>query len=280
MLAACITIIIATAIIIPNIDKLPADLELPVALENIVWAPQAPSNLQEVEDGFTEWNGLTVKMSLKNALENRDNTGKYFAIKIFKKEQSDLNSFVYNGKTYKELVDEIEQKSDRLSKLSLIQKIGPYLCWGETLCTTGIPADVPVVGGTKWYKYYYDDIVDSLGEDFVSEFIHDGKFEASAAAEEDKTGWELYNFLEVERDAFLAEYKKQSSIKILNELRKNKSICVRQCNDDAVLFVTANELSGIKLNNLSEYAFELYLRVDYNGNPVPAGDDIPECCGE
>lgn len=278
VMAACFIMIIAiVTTIIPHIDNPHEDLELPDALENIVWALQVSDTLPEISDGYTEWNGLTVKMSLKNALENRDNAGKYFAVTIFTKEQSNLDSFAYNGKTYKELGEEIEQNSDRLSKLSQIEKDGPYICWGETLYTTGIPADVPIVGGEKWSKESYDERIAIYGEEFLSEFIHDGKFEASAVAEEQKTRWELYNSLEVEREAFLAEYKKQSSIKVLNELQqKNKNICVRQWNGNAVMFVTAQELSSIKLSNLSEYAFGLYLRSDYNGNPVPAGGDIPE----
>ena len=59
---------------------------------------------------------------------------------------------------------------------------------------------------------------------------------------------------------------------------KNKNICIRMYNGYAVLFVTADELSGVKLSKLSECVFALYSRVAPNGGLLPEGDDIPDNC--
>lgn len=136
--------------------------KFPDALENMIWAPHGSTS--EIVDGFTEWNGLTVKMSLKNALEDTDNAGKYFAVVISKKDRSDMDN-------------------------------------------------------------------------------------------------------------------KQSSVRYLGELQeKNKNICIRMYNGYAVLFVTADELSGVKLSNLSECVFALYSRVATIGGLLPDGGDIPDNC--
>lgn len=49
-------------------------------------------------------------------------------------------------------------------------------------------------------------------------------------------------------------------------------------NGYAVLFVTADELSGVKLSKLSECVFALYSRVAPIGGLLPDGDDIPDNC--
>ena len=49
-------------------------------------------------------------------------------------------------------------------------------------------------------------------------------------------------------------------------------------NGYVVLFVTADELSGVKLSNLSECVFALYSRVAPIGGLLPDGGDIPDKC--
>ena len=107
-IAACLALVLCFGYFSGLFGKLldPAKPEFPDALENMIWAPHG--SISEIVDGFTEWNGLTVKMSLRDALEDTDNAGKYFAVVISKKDRSDMDSFVYNGKTYKALTDEIE----------------------------------------------------------------------------------------------------------------------------------------------------------------------------
>lgn len=56
----------------------------------------------------------------------------------------------------------------------------------------------------------------------------------------------------------------------LGELQeKNRNICIRMYNGYVVLFVTADELSDLKLSRLSECAFALCSRGDTNENPIP-----------
>ena len=218
-------------------------------------------------------------MSLKDALEDTDNAGKYFAVVISKKDRSDMDSFVYNGKTYKALTDEIEQNKAEFHKLSKLEKEGSLLCWGETLYTTGIPADVPVIGGEKWARELYDERVAYYGDELLSKYIHEGKFEAADLAADIKNTCDLANSLSAEYDELWNEYNKQNSVRYLSELQeKNKNICIRMYNGYAVLFVTADELSGVKLSNLSECAFALYSRVAPNGGLLPERDDIPDNC--
>ena len=163
-IAACLALVLCFGYFSGLFGKLldPEKPEFPDALENMIWAPHGSTS--EIVDGFTEWNGLTVKMSLKNALEDTDNAGKYFAVVISKKDRSDMDN-------------------------------------------------------------------------------------------------------------------KQSSVRYLGELQeKNKNICIRMYNGYAVLFVTADELSGVKLSNLSECVFALYSRVAPIGGLLPDGGDIPDNC--
>lgn len=278
-IAACLALALCFGYFSGLFGKLldPAKPEFPDALENMIWAPHGSTS--EIVDGFTEWNGLTVKMSLKNALEDTDNAGKYFAVVISKKDRSDMDSFVYNGKTYKALTDEIEQNKAEFYKLSTLEKEGLLLCWGETLYTTGIPADVPVIGGEKWARALYDERVSYYGDELLSKYIHEGKFEAADIAADIKNTCDLANSLSAEYEELWNEYNKQSSVRYLGELQeKNKNICIRMYNGYAVLFVTADELSGVKLSKLSECVFALYSRVAPIGGLLPDGGDIPDNC--
>lgn len=133
-IAACLALVLCFGYFSGLFGKLldPEKPEFPDALENMIWAPHGSTS--EIVDGFTEWNGLTVKMSLRDALEDTDNAGKYFAVVISKKDRSDMDSFVYNGKTYKALTDEIKQNKAEFDKLSELEKEGLLLCWAKR-CT-------------------------------------------------------------------------------------------------------------------------------------------------
>lgn len=281
-IAACLALALCVGYLSGSFGKLldPAKPEFPDALENMTWAPHgSTSEISEIEDGLTEWNGLTVKMSLKDALENTDNAGKYFAVVISKKDRSDMDSFAHNGKTYKALTDEIKQNKAEFDKLSELEKEGPLLCWGETLYTTGIPADVPVIGGEKWTRALYDERVSYYGDELLSKYIHEGKFAAADIADDIKNSCAAGNSLSAELYALRNEYAKQNSVRYLNELQeKNKDICIRLYNGYAVLFVTADELSGVKLSKLSECVFALYSRAAHGGGLITDADYVPEIC--
>lgn len=272
VIAACLALVLCVGYFGGLFGQLPGSTEpqfaFPDAPENMIWATHGSNS--EIEDNFTEWNGLTVKMSLKDALEDTDNAGKYFAVVISKKDRSDMYSFAYNGKTYKQLTDEIRQNKAEFDKLSELEKEGLLLCWGETLYTTGIPSDVPVIGGEKWTRALYDERVSYYGDEFLSKYIHEGKFEASDIAADIKNTCDIANSLSAERNALRIEYNKQNSVRYLSELQeKNRNLCIRLYNGYAALFVTADELSGLELSQLSECAFALCSRVDANENLIP-----------
>ena len=139
--------------------------------------------------------------------------------------------------------------------------------------------NVPIIGGEKWTRALYDERVSYYGDELLSKYIHEGKFEAANIKEDIEKTCDIANSLSAEHNALWIEYNKQNSLRYLSELQeKNKNICIRMYNGYTVLFVTADELSGVKLSNLSECVFALYSRVAPNGGLLPDGDDIPQNC--
>lgn len=213
--AACMVLIACTVIpLAMRISQIPDPpvVETTVTGEEVttdlpVWDPNKVY-YEDYYGGFTgsryafdNWNGLFVASNLQNMLDSYYDKTRMYAINVFRhNDDSPMDNYVYEGKTYQDLVDEMKYPRGQFAVLDELLRIyGEILKYGkDVFTTTGIPEDDPLVSdaykGMAFSAEMYDGIVARMNEydpTTVSKYIVDGKF--------------LREKAQADCDAFLAE---------------------------------------------------------------------------
>ncbi len=144
---------------------------------------------------YTDWNGLDTSSSLNFCLEsNKKDTEALYAINVFRRNGKRVHvDYIYNGKTYTEIVEEMSYPRSQGEILKeLILMYGEILKYGKEVVTVeGIPEDdmlvIPSDRGLCWPEEYYDRIVTHINEndpETLSRYIVNGDFLSEKAQED------------------------------------------------------------------------------------------------
>lgn len=284
--AACLAL--AAGFALPHLWKpggnvIGTGLWLPVAIDDIIWdIPDSnPSNVELPNEDIAApddvvdrliWGGFPVSVRLYKALEQNTDPKKVFAICITRIGQAGLYEFQYDGMTLGEINDLMDAKKETMQKLQSLQKEGLWLRFGEALYTTGIPKEVPVVGGDKWSEKLYRDTVADYGEDFLAKYIVDGELLSHKIVSDLEQATEEFEDLYKKHQQIRAEFGRQGTAAAEEKLNK-QGLCVWNTGGKLYLFATEEELKNVKLEKL-EYFLSLGSRAAFDGEP--AEDPLPE----
>lgn len=233
------------------------DMIFPIPdLDRIIWADNTLSgeNPDAVET-FVMWNGWTISSSLHEAL-NRASDTDVIAI-LVKKNDIDIDSFIYNGNTLGKLFDEYNEFGVLEGKLLGFHKEGELLKYGELLYTTGTP------DGEIWSKKYYDNVVSFYGEDFIAKYIVNGEVQTDLLISDReiclKKCNELYEKITDLRKAYHENYvvDVQAVFGEAGALTDNRKYSV-------FLFVQKDKLAKLKVDGKENYVLNLANRTAYD----------------
>ncbi len=261
-------------------DTTIGDFVYPDRWENMVTGSAVSDNTDlDSADVETYWEGFPVSYWLWEELQKEENDDKIFALTITERNKAE-DDFTYNGMSvqdYNRFMQELEEKHNYLwKKLREFEKAGLWLCWGETLYTTGIPEDVPIVGGQKFSEELYWEEVAYYGQDMIDTYTQNNtllidKLQADAYALE----------AEIEQDEQIAvewrrAYDAAVSYELFETLRE-KGYCAWYVDYTTYLFATKQELKDMKIEH-KDYYLDLARRDFLNSDQdIPAtSPDVPD----
>lgn len=261
------------------------ELWLPVAVDDIIWGtPDSNNSSVEVPDDSVVapddvvdrliWGGFPVSVRLYEALEQNTDPKKVFAICITRIGQAGLYEFQYQGVTLGEINDLMDSKKETMQKLRALQKEGLWLRFGEVLYTTGIPKDVPVVGGDKWSEKLYRDTVADYGEDFLAKYIVDGELLSDKITADLEQATKVFDDLYEKHQQIRAEFGRQGTA-AAEEMLKKQGLCTWNTGGKLYWFATEEELENAKLAKL-QYYLSLGSRAVFDGEPAEGPHDMNE----
>ena len=201
------------------------------------------ANGEVVDEGFMEWNGKTITLSLYDALSNEKNKDRLLAVGV----GFEINAnFVYNGKTLAEYASKADDERLLCGKLGQLLKLGDSLKYGEALYKTGTPT------GEKWTKELYDETVETIGADLIAKYIVGGDFlvekvEADIAQCGEN---EPCRIAYEEAHNVFYEFAVNEAARILEEQNINYE---KRNGTELVFFITADEFASFSLNNVLHF---------------------------
>ena len=231
---------------------------LPVERDEMIWAVEKNSEVGTDEDAFMLWKGFTVEINLYDALEKNTDPETYFAVTVTKHGQQGMDAFQYQGITLGE-IDRRQEEWDILWKnMMALEKEGLWLRFGEVLYTTGIPKDVPLVGGDKWTEENYRNTIARYGEEMLAKYIVDGELLTEKLVRDREVLEQEMEDLRVFRSEAYKAFRKQNASQLQERLAKQK-LAVWYEGGNLYLFVTEQELAKVKLDK-DEYTLYLASR--------------------
>lgn len=196
-----------------------------------------------------ENNGLKLTENLYNALYKTETDGsRLFAVKVgFSADCPD--DYIFEGKTYLQLKNELQEAEMLLEKLSALVKDGEYLKYGERICDSGTP------DGEKWSEELYNERTAYYGAEILKKYISADEF-LSRLLEEDINvqsaavdgAFELINRCRAE---YKATYAENTVIPLFEKLGFS---AVNQ-NGEAVIFISKEDFMSLRLPGNENYWF-------------------------
>jgi len=227
----------------------------PVELDEMIWAAEKNSEIGPDEEAFMLWKGFTVEMALYDALEQNTDPEKYFAVTVTKHGQQGMDAFQYQGTTLGE-IDRRQEEWDILWKnMMALEKEGQWLRFGEALYTTGIPKDVPLVGGDKWTEENYRNTVARYGEEMLAKYIVDGELLTERLVQDREALEQEMEKLRAFRSEAYGAFKQQNAFRLLDNMQRQK-LAVWYEGGNLYLFVTEKQISKLTLDK-DEYTLSL-----------------------
>ncbi len=235
----------------------------------VPWKDMVAGNVgADTSDALYDWFGFEVSYDLYEALNRSENDDKYFALTISRHGYG-KEDFVYASMTvadYEQFRKSIDGKRDyRWNKLHQFEKTGLWLCWGEILYTTGIPSDVPIVGGDKWAEELYLREVEFFGQDLIDTYTN-GHTLLLDQLQADGIALEA----EIAADEQLAEewrqaYARSENYQTFNDLL-DKGYYVYHFKHLTYLFITKDQLKNMDIDH-DEYSLNFAYRNPLEGQP-------------
>ncbi|MBQ7320733.1 MAG: hypothetical protein IJW99_01425 [Clostridia bacterium] len=195
-------------------------------------------------------NGWKLSGGLYLALQEADRDT-YIAILVRRSyDYTARMNFTYQGKTRAQWQVEHDILQTQQRKLGEFSKEGQLLKYGEALYTTGTP------DGERWTRALYEERVDFYGEYFISQYTLNGellsdKIEQEMTYNEARLA-ELSKILVDLNDAYIEQNARE-------DLRKfaSKDVYCTLKNGSLYLFVTKDELKGLRVANKAKYMLHL-----------------------
>lgn len=211
---------------------------------SVIWGSSYDASM---DMGYIEWNGKRITLSLYDAVSDEKAKNSLIAVGVGF-EQND--SFVYKGRSLAEYSAEAENEHLLCNKLGELLKSGDSLKYGDALYKTGTPA------GEKWAKELYEETVERLGADLLAKYIVDGEF-LKEKLESDIEECAEYRPCRVAYEEACKAYCR-SAVDAAIEQAENKNIRHEIRNGtEPVLYVTADELSSLDIDNVLFYCLAL-----------------------
>ncbi len=214
-----------------------------------VYNNSAAESVMAYDSAFIKWNGKIVSSELYDLLQKSGNN--ITAVTPMFRLNED---FIYKGRAMKDYLVDDENDFKKKLKLEQIIKMGDSLKYGEALYTTGTP------DGERWVKAFYDDRVEYFGEDFLDTYIVDGEFLRDKAEADLADLMTHYRTAYREaRDAYYVEAPKIAAAQL-----EEQGIWY-EFNDrsELVIYVTADELAELSMDNIAEYTLTMSGCEDY-----------------
>jgi len=230
----------------------------PAGRDEMIWAVDQNPDISTDEEAFMQWKGFTVEIDLYDALEKNTDPEKYFAVTVTKQGQLGMKDFLYQGTTLGELDSRMEAWDIQWKNMMSLEKEGLWLRFGEALYTTGIPTDVPLVGGDKWSESLYWETVARYGEEMLAKYIVDGEFLSERLVQDREVLEQEMEKLRAFRSEAYGAFKQQNAFRLLDNMQKQK-LAVWYEGGNLYLFVTEKQIAKLKLDK-DEYTLSLTSR--------------------
>lgn len=224
---------------------------------SVIWAEEGvDTNIsigEDAEGEFDSFNGKIITRALSETF-NKYSDDSVFAVGVFyiPYEEYIDDDFVYNGKTFGRYHAEFIEEWWKGMALLYLRNNGEYLKYGEALYQEGMPD----INGYEWTKEKYDDAVEIVGEEYLSEYIVDGEFLKDKLLRDIDIALEAsYASLQVLKQA-RAAYKAQALENTAERLSSQGIYCeLRNGSEQLIVFVTKDEFAELTFDDTGSWIF-------------------------
>lgn len=237
---------------------------------SVIWAENGSDDIfNTLEIETSELNGKRIYPSLSEAF-NKYGDDSVFAIAAYCYGYDD--NFVYNGKTLAWYKTERNAAWDRFERRYQLMKFGDSLKYGEMVYREGTP------DGERWSEEFYNDIVSTIGEELISEYIVDEEFLKDKLFEDiSKSKSEFSNIDDTYNQGRTACWKYIFET-AAEQIPAQGIYCETKYSLDSpyllVIFASKDEFETLVFDNMDKWCFVLAQK---NENGFYAGEFVIDC---